>query len=278
VSLVIGLLVALSFGSADFLGGLASRSTRTLVVVVVGQSCALVLAVLVALAAGGSPGPGDLLLGAVGGALNVTALACLFRGFAVGRIGVVAPVAAIIGATIPVIWGLARGERPSAVALVGVALAIVAGGLISREHDAGGPESGRHALVYAVAAGFGFGFSFICYGLTSDGSGFWPVLTGRAAAVVGVALVLAVTRTRISFPRPIPRRQAIGSGVFDVTGGTLLLVAIRAGLFTTTAPIASLAPGFTVGFAWWFLHERASRLQVIGLATALVGLVLIAAG
>jgi drug/metabolite transporter (DMT)-like permease len=278
VSLVIGLLVALSFGSADFLGGLASRSTRTLVVVVVAQSCALALAVVVALAAGGSPGTGDLVLGAVGGALNVTAVACLFRGFAVGRIGVVAPVAAIIGATIPVVWGLVRGERPSAIALVGVGLAIVAGGLISREHEADERGSASNALVYAVAAGVCFGFSFVCYGLTSDGSGFWPVLTGRAAAVVGVALVLAVTRTPVSFPQPIPRRQAVGSGILDVTGGTLLLVAIRAGLFTTTAPVASLAPGFTVGFAWWFLHEKASRIQLVGLVTALAGLVLIAAG
>jgi drug/metabolite transporter (DMT)-like permease len=163
-------------------------------------------------------------------------------------------------------------------ALVGVALAIVAGGLISRERDDDGRGSARDALAYAVAAGVCFGFSFICYGLTSDDSGFWPVLTGRAAAVVGVAVVLAVTRTPISFPQPIPRRQAVGSGVLDVTGGTLLLVAIRAGLFTTTAPVASLAPGFTVGFAWWFLHERASRIQVVGLVTALVGLVLIAAG
>jgi drug/metabolite transporter (DMT)-like permease len=278
VSLVLGLVVAASFGSADFLGGLASRATKTLVVVVVAQSCALVLAVVVALVSGGTPTGGDLGLGALAGVLNVAAVACLFQGLAIGRVGVVAPVAAVVGAVIPVGWGLAHGERPSVLALAGVVLAIVAAGLISREEDGMAERESRGPVLLAVAAGVGFGTSFISYGSTDHDSGFWPILAGRAAAVAGVVLVLLVIRTRITFAAPVGRRQAIGSGVLDVAGTTLLLVAVRRELFATTAPVASLAPGFTVGLAWWFLREPATRIQKFGLAMALAGLVMIAAG
>ncbi len=277
MSLLLGLLVAASFGTGDFFGGLSSRRLPTLVVLAVAQSCALVGAVVVALLAGGSPSGADLLTGAVAGLLNVAAVGCLYRGLAVGRIGVVAPIAAVIGAVIPVAWGLATGERPGVLALVGVALAVGAAGLISTdaEESEGGPD--RRALLLAVGAGVGFGSSFVCFALTAHDSGAWPVLTARVAAVIGVGLVLLVTRTRPTWA-PGPGGQAVAAGLLDVTATALLLVAVRSGLAAVVAPVASLAPGFTVAHARWYLHERAGRLQVVGLAVALVGLALIASG
>jgi drug/metabolite transporter (DMT)-like permease len=277
VSLILGLVVAASYGSGDFLGGLASRQVRTAAVLLVAQPCALLGAIVVAVAFGGDVSGHDLLLGAAAGLLNVTALACLFQGFKVGQIGVVAPLAAVIAALIPVGWGLATGERPAALALVGVALAIVAGGLISRENVEQEARGGRLAVALAVGAGIGFGCSFILYGSTGRASGFWPVLAGRCLAVTGVLVVAAVSRTRPATGRPaLP--QAVGSGFLDVGATTLLLVAVRNGLFATTAPVAALAPAFTVFLARWFLHDRASRVQAVGLALALVALVCIAAG
>ncbi len=277
MSLLLGLIVAASFGSGDFLGGLASRRASTLAVLVIAQLCAFAGAVIVAVVAGGNPTSADLVLGAGAGALNVVALGCLYQGLAIGQIGRVAPVAAVIGAVIPVAWGLARGERPSTLALVGVGLAIVAGGLISRERGGSSTDNAARSLVLAVGAGVGFGLSFIFYAATNQDSGFWPVLTSRAAAVVVVIAALLVTRTRLVTPR-VPAAQAMSAGVLDVTAATLLLVALRNGLAATVAPVASLAPGFTVAHAHWYLHEKASRVQLIGLVIALVGLVLIAAG
>src|SRR6476659_3447356 len=279
MSLLLGLVVAASFGSGDFLGGLASTRAKTVAVLVTVQVCALLGALVVAAIAGGDPHPGDFALGALGGLLNVGALGCLYQGLAVGRAGVVAPVAAVVGAVIPVALGLASGENPADAALVGVALAVVAGGLISAERpehptaDAGG----RSALALALLAGVGFGFSFICYGNTRDASEFWPVFSGRIGAVVAVVLVATVLRINPALVGTA-RVQAVVAGLLDVGATALLLVAVRNGLFATVAPVAALAPAFTVFHAWWYLHQQPSRIQIAGLAIALSGLVLIAIG
>lgn len=274
---LIGMLVAASYGSGDFLGGLASRHSRTLPVLAIAQLVALVGALVVALLGGGDPGLRAFALAAPAGLLNVGALGCLYRGLAIGRIGQVAPVAAVVGAVVPITWGLTTGERPSTVVLVGVGLAVVAGALVSSEHDERPGSVFDRGLLLAVAAGLGFGTSFILFSSTPHNSGFWPVLFARMAAVVGVGVVILVLRVSPSVPVR-PRRQAIAAGGLDVAATTLLLVALRHGLTVVVAPVASLAPGFTVMEAWWVLHERASRIQVVGLVTALVGLALIAAG
>jgi drug/metabolite transporter (DMT)-like permease len=279
MSLLLGLLVAGSFGSGDFLGGLASTRAKTVAVLVTVQVCALVGAFAVAAIAGGDPHAGDFALGALGGVLNVGALGCLYQGLAIGRAGVVAPVAAVVGAVIPVGWGLASGENPANAALVGVALAVVAGGLISverPEHPAA-DRGGRAALVLALLAGVGFGFSFVCYGKTRDASEFWPVLSGRIGAVIAVVLVAAALRIGPALPGTA-RIQAVAAGLLDVGATALLLVAVRNGLFATVAPVAALAPAFTVFHAWWYLRQRPSAVQITGLVIALSGLVLIAVG
>lgn len=267
----------MSFGTGDFLGGLASKRARTLAVLCLAQSAAVTGAVVVALTAGGHIGGRDLVMSVGVGLLNVVALGSLYRALAIGEIGQVAPVSAVIGATLPVAWGLLRGERPSALALVGVALAVVAGALVSIEREEQrGPWSSR-ALPLAVAAGVGFGTSFVLFAETSHDSGFWPVLGARAAAVCGVLVVTLVTRTSLKMP-VMSRRQALVAGGLDVTASTLLLIAVRRGLIATVAPVASLTPGFTVAHAWWYLHQRGTRVQVVGLVIGLTGLALIAAG
>ena len=277
MSLILGVIVAASFGSGDFLGGLASRRMPTVTALGIAQLCALVGAVIVAVAAGGDPRPDDLLLGAGAGVCNVAALACLYRGLAIGRIGVVAPLTAVIGAVIPVSWALLVGERPSGSALVGVALAIVAGGLISRGHDEPATESTTASLILAVVAGTAFGLSFICYVATGEDSGLWPVLTARTAAVVAVGAFVLVTRPDLAIQRA-PALQAMAAGVLDIIAASLLLIAVRTGLAATVAPVAALGPGFTVFHARWYLHEKSSRTQAVGLVLALAGLALIATG
>jgi drug/metabolite transporter (DMT)-like permease len=279
MSILLGLVVAASFGSGDFLGGLASTRAKTVAVLVTVQVCALLGALIVATIAGGDPHASDFALGALGGVLNVGALGCLYQGLAIGRAGEVAPIAAVVGSCIPVVWGLASGENPASAALVGVALAVVAAGLISVERpehptaDAGG----RTGLVLALLAGVGFGFSFVCYDNTRDASEFWPVLSGRVGAVLAVVFVAAALRISPVLTGTA-RVQAVAAGLLDVGATTLLLVTVRNGMFATVAPVAALAPAFTVGHAWWYQHQRPSRIQIAGLAIALSGLVLIALG
>jgi drug/metabolite transporter (DMT)-like permease len=277
VAVLIGVIVAACFGSGDFLGGLASRGAKTLQVLAIAQATALVGAIVVALAGGGHLSGEAIGIGAAAGVVNVAALGCLYRGLAIGQIGQVAPVAAVVGAVVPIVWGLATGERPSPLTFVGVALAVVAGALVSSERADHRASLLSLSLLLALAAGVGFGTSFILFSSVPHNSGFWAVLSARAAAVVGVAIVMVIFRERLKVPTE-PRRQAVAAGLLDVSATALLLVALRHGLTAVVAPVASLAPGFTVMHAWWYLHERASRLQVVGLGVALAGLAMIAAG
>ena len=178
---------------------------------------------------------------------------------------------------VPVVYGLATGERPSALALVGVALAVGAGGLIAREHDTDASGSARRALLLAIGAGLLFGWSFVLYAETAHDSGFWPALSGRAAAVVIVVAVALVSGAGLRLPPP-ERRLAVAAGVLDIGATVMLLVAVREDLSSLVAPVAALGPTFTVAWAWAVLREPVARLQVAGLGVALVGLVLIAAG
>jgi drug/metabolite transporter (DMT)-like permease len=277
VAIFVGLLVAASFGSSDFLGGIASRRDSTLTVLAWAQLTALVGAVTVALIWGGPITADAVLLGAGAGLLNMIALGCLYQGLAIGEIGQVAPAAAVIGAVIPVAWGLIIGERPPALALVGVGLAVIAAALISADRDERHTEGARTALGLAVLAGIGFGTSFILFSDSSHHPGFWPVLSARIAAVIGVWLIVLIRRAPKTLANP-SRRLAASAGLLDVTATTLLIVAVRTGLTAVVAPVASLAPGFTVMHARWYLHEKLSRLQTVGLLMALVGLCLIAVG
>ncbi|MFO1538222.1 MAG: EamA family transporter [Actinomycetota bacterium] len=284
MAVFLGLLVAAGYGSGDFLGGRAARDAPALGVLFFAQCTALVGAVVAALVVAGDPTPADLTLGVAAGVANAGGLGLLYRGLATGRMGVVAPVTAVVAAIIPIAWGLGTGERPSAVTLVGVVVAVAAGGVVAREPESADEPAAagtRAALLMALGAGVLFGWSFVAFAETGDGSGFWPVLTARVAAVivVGVAVMVATRRLRGSvLPRDHPRPLSIAAGALDVGATVLLLTAVRKGLVVVVAPLAALAPAFTVVWARTLLREPVTRPQVAGRALSLTGLVLIAAG
>ena len=284
MAVFLGLLVAVGYGSGDFLGGRASRAAPTLGVLFVAQCTALAGALVIAVLVGADVGGRDIAFGVVAGVLSATGLGLLYRGLATGRMGVVAPVTAVVAAVIPIVWGLATGEDPSTLTLVGVVIAVGAGGIVAREPDFPDepPTTGaRSALLMALGAGTMFGFSFVCFSETADESGYWPVLAARVAAVLVLGVtVLLVARRRPgpTIPRAHPRSLAIGAGALDVIATVLLLTAVRRGLIVVVAPLAAIAPAFTVIWAWALLKEPVTRHQVAGIALSLVGLTLIAAG
>jgi len=277
VGVVLGLVVAACFGSGDFLGGLASRRAQTVAVLSVAQVAALVVALGVTLGVGGTIDAHDVEFGVAAGLLNVTAIGCLYRGLALGQMGRVAPVAAVVGAVLPVVWGVARGESLSSFEIAGIVLAVLAGALLSSEPDErSGPLLGQ-ALLLAIAAGVGFGVSLVLFAAASHHGEMWPVLGARVAACAAVWIVL-VCRRAVPTLAAVPKSLAGSAGVFDVGATMILLVTLKSNLTAVIAPVASLAPAFTAGHAWWYLHERVSRLQLVGLLVALAGLALIAVG
>src|SRR5262249_41209497 len=149
-------------------------------------------------------GARDIAFGALAGSFNIIGIGFLYQGLAVGRMGVVAPLTAVVSSIVPVGWGIANGERPSAIVVVGVLFALAAGALISRTsgEEASG-SSGDSAVAWAAGAGVCLGTSLVLYAQTSSQSGLWPVLTARAAAfvLVGLALlVVAARRSALPFP------------------------------------------------------------------------------
>jgi drug/metabolite transporter (DMT)-like permease len=284
MAVLLGVLVAASFGSGDFLGGPASKRSPTLTVLLVAQGTAVAGAVVVTLLVGARVAPHDIGFGALAGCVNIVGIGLLYQGLAVGPMGVVAPLTAVAASVLPIGWGLATGERPSVAVVVGVVFAMAAGALISRQPNdpaAGGPPAGTTGIALAIGAGACLGASLLLYLQTESESGLWPVLAARVAALVLVALALAVVAARrvaLPFPADTDRLLALGAGVLDVTATTLLLLAVRRGLILVVAPLAALAPAATVILARFVLEERLHPGQRVGLVLALAGLVLIAAG
>jgi drug/metabolite transporter (DMT)-like permease len=279
MGILIGLLAAGFFGSGDFLGGRASRDAPTPVVLFVAQLSAAVGAVVLALVFAGSPLGPDLAYGAAAGLANGIGLGLLYQGLSTGRMGIVAPIAAVVGASIPVAWGLLRGEQPGSIVIAGILLAVAAAGLIARAaEDRDGASTGR-SIVIALFAGVGLGVTLVFYTETGADSGLWPIVSARlaAACIAGIAVAFVARTEPIRLPG-IPRRLAIGAGICDVSATAFMVYGVRHDLTVIVAPLAALGPGFTVMLAWALLREPVSRPQVLGLGLALVGLALIATG
>jgi drug/metabolite transporter (DMT)-like permease len=278
MEIALGALVALAYGSGDFLGGISAKRVPTVAVLLVSQAFGLGAAVLLVVALRDAPpGAHIFLLSAAAGVVGVAALGLLFRGLAVGRMSIVAPLSAIGGGVLPVAWGLLRGERPSALALAGVGLALVAAAVVGRgaEHDPAPAISPRLELALGAGAGMGFGVVFILLAESSSGSGMWPVLIARCASVPLLAIVAVVLGISPRVART-DLAPVAGAGLFDVAANALVVLAVRRGLLSLVAPVASLYPATTVVLARFVLHERIGRQRAGGLAVGLVGLVLIA--
>jgi drug/metabolite transporter (DMT)-like permease len=276
----LGLTIAAAFGSGDFVGGRASRHAASAAVLVIAGVCSVAGALIVALVVAADVAPHDIVYGALAGAVNITGLALLYHALAKYAAGVVAPITAVIGALVPVTWGIAHGERPGALVWAGIALAIAAGALIAREP---GPTNGRswaRGAAEAVAAGAALGMSLVLYSETSEASGQWPIFAARVSALACAVVAVAwlARQGAVQFPRGSARGFAVAAGVLDVAASVLLLVAVRRDLLVIVAPIVSLAPAFTVVLAWSITGERLNLVQRLGFVVALVGLVLVAAG
>jgi uncharacterized membrane protein len=278
MAVVLGVLVAALFGSADFLGGLASRATAVVTTVLASSSAGAAVALFATLVAGSrSVDPRDLLLGALVGWIYVIGLVCLYKGLAVGRASVVAPVSAVGASMIQVCWGIVRGDRPSSLAIAGIALALAAAALVS----CGGAQPGRgrvprrRELALALGAAAAFGSTLVLYSETASGSGFWPVLMSRISPIPVLVPLLAAT-SRSFRPGRADTPPAFAAGALDALANVLLLVAVRHVSIALFAAAAALYPAATVLLAWLFLKERLDRVRLIGLVMGLVGLALIA--
>lgn len=292
---IFALSAAVAYGVGDFLGGVAARRESPSAVVLWSHIVGLGMLVAVAPLIGGEPTPRAFAAGAAAGLLGGTGVALFYKGLAVGSMSVVAPIAALLSAAVPVVAGLASGERPSAAAGVGIALALGAVVLISREAAPDGTGTGSpatppagpagstalrrrqiEALGLAVAAGLAFGLFFVAISHAGDDTGVWPLVGARMASVALFALLGAAKVTSAAPPRGAAA-AAVGCGLLDAGANVFYVLALGHGLLSVVAVLTALYPAGTVLLARYVLGEHLTPVQRAGLGLAAAAAVLIAA-
>jgi drug/metabolite transporter (DMT)-like permease len=277
-ALLLAFASSVTWGAGDFLGGLKSRQLPVLVVLLVAQLTGLLLiAAYVAIRADGPPG-GELALWApLSGIAGAVGLAAFYRALAVGNMGVVAPISAT-AAVVPLVVGVAGGDRPGRLQYAGIALALVGVVLASREEVGGRPAGGTaRGAGLALLSALGFGLFFVCMDRASDEDVAWAILVNRSTSATVLLGAFAVLRPQVAL-----RRADIGVlvavGTLDIAANAMFAVASTEDLVSLVSVLASLYPLTTVALAATVLGERPHRLAQVGVVAALCGVALIAGG
>ena len=267
---------ALMYGAGDFYGGLSVRKSPLIAVLAISQITGLMLAVAAAFILG-QPFPPlqDLLWGVVGGVAGAAGLGALYTAIATTPVAIASPVAAVVGAVIPVLLGVASGERPAVLAWVGIGLALPAIVLLTAGRTAaGGRGLARKAALLGGAAGLGFGFFFFAVAHTSHASGLWPLISARVATISLVGLYALAARKTLK-PARGGLLTIVVSGILDMGANIAFLLASRVGMLTIAAVVTSLYPGPTVVLALIVYRESLTVPRAAGIVLALAGVALI---
>jgi drug/metabolite transporter (DMT)-like permease len=282
MGVLLALVTALVYGAADFCGGLASKRAPAFVVLVGSQAVGLALVLAAVPFVPGVWRASDLLAGACAGIAGAIAVGLLYRGLAIGTMGVVSPITAVLAASVPVVFGIAiRGERPALAAAIGIACALVAVVFVSLADDAA--DRAEHArrtlppgLVEALGSGTLFGVFFVFLAQVHGDAGLTPLVGARAASVPLLVIAALLLKQPI---RPVRANVGIvaAAGALDMAANvTFLFAAHQGSMLAIVSVLSSLYPASTVVLAALVLHERLNRQQWAGVGFALAGVALIA--
>jgi drug/metabolite transporter (DMT)-like permease len=274
--IVLGLTSSIVWGVSDFLGGLASRRAPLLGVLLGAQLIGLAIAAPVAVVrAEAQLLPMDVAWSAVSGLIGAVGIGCLYRGLAVGRMGVVAPVTGVLVAVIPVAAGMVLDGVPSAIVIVGIVLAIASVAIVARVP--GAVTDAPSGLWWGIAAGLTLGVFTVTFSRVSDGLVFGPLALMKI--VEGLALFVAIVVGRQ--PWRVPRvlwPTLVAVGVLDMSATAAYLAATQAGPLAIAGVLSALYPVMTVLLAAVILRERITRVHAIGIVAAVAAIALIAGG
>jgi drug/metabolite transporter (DMT)-like permease len=276
MSVLLAALSALCYGAADFSGGFAARRSPLVPVLVTSQAAGALLALAFVFASGEAvPAGRDLAWGAAAGGAGAVGLAFLYRGIAAGLVAIVSPTAALVGAAIPVAFGILSGERPNPAALTGSAICLPSILLLSWERRGVADRRAlRSALAHALLSGAFIGLFFIALARSSPGSGLWPVLAARGVSIALLVVAAFLSRQRLAVSRAAALPTLV-AGITDMAANVLFLLAAREGLLSLAVIVASLYPAPTVLLARVFFREHIPPVRALGLALAVAGIALI---
>ena len=276
MAVLLSLVTSVLYGSGDFLGGLSSRrNTQTQVLLTVSLFGTLPLLCVTPFIAASFTFR-DLSLGALAGILGAGGLGIFYRGLARGPMSLVAPLAAITSAVVPVTWDVATGEQPSFVCGVGILLALIAIFMVSAGHPGSDLPVSTATVLEALLAGVGFGLFFCVLGETNAESAPWPIVAGRTTAA-GLLLVGAAVR-KASIKPVGDWLPLLGCSVCDTGANVAFLFALKYGQLAPVAVLASLYPAVTVLLARFVLSEHLNRRRIVGLWVTLGAVALVAVG
>jgi drug/metabolite transporter (DMT)-like permease len=261
-----------AWGTSDFLGGYASRRTNAfLLTTVVNVGGLLLVATLAAASHVPLPSGRSIAWVVTGGILGGTGLAIFYRALAMGKMGLTAPVAAVLGAAIPTIVGIVTEGLPGAVRIIGFLLAGTALWLISRTEDGSRPEG----IGLAVIAGIGFAAFYLCIRQAGPGSALWIASFTRIGGLLITGTIVLLQRS----PRQLTT-AAVGWGVLtgclDSLGTTMFVRASQTGRLDAAVVISSLYPAVTVLLARLILKEHFTHWKAAGMFAALLSVPMIA--
>jgi drug/metabolite transporter (DMT)-like permease len=272
LTVVYALSAATAWGSGDFTAGLAARRVGPFHTVLISYGVGLAaLTVLALVRLEKVPPFPDLMWGALAGLLGVAGLGFLLRGFAAGRMGIVAPVSAILATVIPVIFAAFTEGLPRRTQLLGFGIALLSIWMLARPDRLGGRPVGLGA---GLLAGLGFAGFFIALDQVGEGAVFWPLVAGRLTTCALMVILALVTR-RPMIPPVAPLGLLSLAGVLDVGGNLFFLLATQTGRLDVSAVLVSLYPAVTAILARLLAREHLARLQAIGVAVAVVAIVFI---
>jgi drug/metabolite transporter (DMT)-like permease len=279
---ILALLSAAFYGAADFMGGYASRRASMFAVLTISQLSGLVSLLLVLpFLPPASPLASDVAWGAAAGVAGGFGVGLLYRALAIGTMGVVAPTTSVCAVVIPVLAGLALGDRPGTMVSTGIALAVVAIVLLGQEsthpdHPVSSPPRGGlpAGMWHALASGVAIGCFFLLLSRARPEAGLWPLVGSRSAGVPIFALIAVATRASFRMPGSLGWLLACG-GALDMLANVLYLLATRSTELAIAVTLVSLYPASTVLLARVVLKERLSTLQVLGMVGALAAVALI---
>lgn len=278
LSYALAVLSSTAYGAADFIGGLASKRSTVISVVIFSQLSGLVLVLCsLPILPPASPNALDFAWGSAGGLAGGIGLALLYRGLAVGVMSVVAPVTAVCSVILPLIVGVVLGERPTILPLSGILLAMAAIVLVTKTGFTEPEKRGTTGLSIAIASGIAIGFFLVFLGRTGPPAGLWPLIAARVVSVSFFTIAGLISRDKLA-----PRRESMAivvfGGALDMGANILYLLAVRRAPLSIVATLTSLYPASTIILARIVLHERLSIMQQAGVVCAVVAIVLIVSG
>lgn len=277
LAVVLGLLAAAFYGSADFCGGLASKRTSVYSVTVISQAAGFVLLLCFAFFIPSHATLTDMEWGGAAGIFGGIGLALLYHALSIGKMGVVSPITAVLAAAVPVVVGVTiRHEALAWWQFVGIGVALAAVVLISLSHDDDGKiEFATAGVKEAIVCGIVLGVFYLCLASASKSAGMQPLLAARATSAAFLVLCALVARASLA-----PKNNTLGlivfAGCIDMTANALYVLASHAGYVAIAAVLTSLYPASTVILARVVLRERLHITQKSGVVLALAGVALIA--